>query len=293
MTGNPSPGWYPDPSGVPGQFRYWDGSAWSAAIAPTPDGPPPPGAPTPDSSANASASTGPTEPTRSSGAGWWVAAVAAVLVLVVVLTFTVRTISGEGEKAKPKPSPAEVCPTQTMTDPTPLDHPADGRVHGGALSYPRLDAPWGSVTPESRLPFGFDVYGQAVLTQANYQPGMQWQASVLVGELSVGDGFVIPSEASEIVVKCIVGAFYGENKVDRQDVVNEAQDLDGHEGWYVESELSFDIRNLNTDGELLMVWIVRTGETSSSLFYASIPNDVRPELENDARRVMEQLQVAE
>ena len=29
----PPPGWYPDPSGAPGQ-RYWDGNNWSAAAAP-------------------------------------------------------------------------------------------------------------------------------------------------------------------------------------------------------------------------------------------------------------------
>lgn len=34
-------GWYPDPSGQPGQFRYWDGSDWSAETASHPSGPPP------------------------------------------------------------------------------------------------------------------------------------------------------------------------------------------------------------------------------------------------------------
>ena len=34
-------GWYPDPSGQPGQFRYWDGSGWSAETAVHPSGPPP------------------------------------------------------------------------------------------------------------------------------------------------------------------------------------------------------------------------------------------------------------
>lgn len=32
------PGWHPDPR-VPGQLRYWDGSTWTAHIAPA--GPPP------------------------------------------------------------------------------------------------------------------------------------------------------------------------------------------------------------------------------------------------------------
>ena len=35
-------GWYPDPGGQAGMFRYWDGNAWSSAISPIPlPGPPP------------------------------------------------------------------------------------------------------------------------------------------------------------------------------------------------------------------------------------------------------------
>ncbi|WP_084635077.1 DUF2510 domain-containing protein [Propionicicella superfundia] len=26
------PGWYPDPGGAPGQFRYWDGTTWSPIV---------------------------------------------------------------------------------------------------------------------------------------------------------------------------------------------------------------------------------------------------------------------
>lgn len=37
-------GWYDDPSGQPGAFRYWDGLRWSETVADTPYGPPPSGA---------------------------------------------------------------------------------------------------------------------------------------------------------------------------------------------------------------------------------------------------------
>ncbi|KAA1250773.1 DUF2510 domain-containing protein [Mycobacterium simiae] len=42
MTGAPLPGWYPDPSGAPGQ-RYFDGQQWTyRAPLPPPTPPPPP-----------------------------------------------------------------------------------------------------------------------------------------------------------------------------------------------------------------------------------------------------------
>jgi TM2 domain-containing membrane protein YozV len=35
----PAPGWYPDPTGGPGQ-RYWDGAQWQALPPPAPTAPP-------------------------------------------------------------------------------------------------------------------------------------------------------------------------------------------------------------------------------------------------------------
>lgn len=32
-------GWFPDPSGAPGQFRFWDGSAWTESVSPDPNAP--------------------------------------------------------------------------------------------------------------------------------------------------------------------------------------------------------------------------------------------------------------
>ena len=39
----PSPGWYPDPAGTPGRYRYWDGQAWSETTTTDPAATPPPG----------------------------------------------------------------------------------------------------------------------------------------------------------------------------------------------------------------------------------------------------------
>jgi hypothetical protein len=55
---------------------------------------------------------------------------------------------------------------------------------------------------------------------------------------------------------------------------NEATTIDGREAWIVESQLSFDIPNLKTKGELLIVVIVSAG-ARSGLYYASIPDTGR------------------
>ena len=104
---------------------------------------------------------------------------------------------------------------------------------------------------------------------------------MLVGELQAGDGFFTPEQGSQIVVKCILGRFYGNNPVNSDVTVNEKTTVDGHDAWVVESQLTFDIQGLKTKGELLIVVIVAT-DTRSGIYYASIPDTV-PELVKPAR----------
>ena len=91
------------------------------------------------------------------------------------------------------------------------------------------------------------------------------------------------------MVRCILGTFYGNNEVNSDVKVNRAVTIDGHDGWEVESQLTFDIPGLKTKGELLLVAIVSTGVTAG-LYYASIP-DSRPELVQPAREALKNLKV--
>jgi hypothetical protein len=337
-----NPGWYPDPGGGQGLFRYWDGKAWSAATSPNPSAPPPSpglvgggtpqqGGQTPQQGGRPEGQAGQAgygqsgqaagygqggqpaygqsayDPSlgtayadyqelekKKSPIGWWIAGAALVIVIIVVAVLAIRAVTGgdTGTAGGPVVQPSQdACPPQsTATPEAPASHPADGRVHGGPVSYPQLGSPWGPPQGETRVPFGSDVLSQLVPVETNYDgKGANWVASVLVGELQAGDGFFTPEQGSQIVVKCILGSFYGDNPVNSNIKVNEKVTIDDHEGWLVESQLTFDIEGLETKGELLIVAIVSAGNRSG-LYYASIP-DTTPELVQPARDALEQLQV--
>ncbi len=321
-----NPGWYPDPGGGQGLFRYWDGKAWSAAVSPNPSAPPPGqgligggttqpggtaygqqdsqaygqgGQPTygqsPYGQDYGSAYTNYQElEKKKSPIGWWIAGAALVIGIIIVAVIAIRAVTGgtdTGTSGGPVGQPSQdVCPPQITASPDAAPDPADGRVHGGPVSYPRLGSPWGPPQGENRVPFGTDVQSQVVGVEINYDGGgNDWVASVLVGELQAGDGFFTPEQGSQIVVKCILGAFYGNNPVNSDVKVNEKTTIDGHDAWLVESHLTFDIAGLKTKGELLIVAIVSAGNRSG-LYYASIPDTV-PELVQPARDALAQLQV--
>jgi len=326
-------GWYPDPGGGPGLFRFWDGQAWSAATSANPGAAPPslglglpranqplgqvghqqPGQPyggqsygsqpygsqssaqlggaSPSAGGYGSAYAGYPATRKKTPLGWWLAVGALLLVVVVVAVFVVRGLGGSSvTPTAPSGQPSEnACPQQVPETTPPLTQPADGRVHGGKLSYPRLGSPWGAPQGETRVPFGSDVASQEVMVEQNYSGTESWVASVLVGELQAGDGFFTPQQGAQIVVKCILGAFYGDNEVQSNVKVNRKATIDGHDAWLVESQLSFDIPNLVTKGELLIVAIVSTGSTAG-LYYASIPDTV-PQLVQPARDALRDLKV--
>jgi hypothetical protein len=328
-----SPGWYPDPGGGQGLFRYWDGKAWSAATSPNPGAAPPSqglvGGGTPQQGGqpygqSEQAASGPGgqaaqggqpmygqsayDPSYSAYAnyqelqekkspiGWWIGGAALVIVIIVVAVLAIRAVTGgdTGTTGGPLGQPSQdVCPPQSTASPS-TEHsttlPADGRVHGGPVSYPMLGAPWSPPQGENRVPFGSDVRNQLVPVETNYDgKGANWVASILVGELQAGDGFFTPEQGSQIVVKCILGSFYGDNPVNSKVKVNEKVTIDGHEGWLVESQLTFDIPGLEATGELLIVAIVSAGNRSG-LYCASIP-DTTPKLVQPARDTLKQLQV--
>jgi hypothetical protein len=317
-------GWYPDPGGVANLYRYWDGSAWSAATSPNPQSPPPAqglvqglqdggnqaggsqggGGQNPYGQQNAYGQNAygqgqpgayadfQTAQQRRSPVGWWIAAAALLVVIVVVGVIAVRAIGGNtGTTGGGTTQPSQdVCPTSSAEPSTDQPDPNDGRVHGGPISYPRLGAPWSAPLDDNRVPFGRDVQKQQVVDQENYDgKGSGWVASVLVAELMAGDGFYTPEQGAQIVVRCILGRFYGDNAVTSDVQVNKATMIDGHDAWLVESQLSFDISGLIAKGELLIVAVVSAGPTSG-LYYASIP-DTQPELVKPARDAMAALTV--
>ncbi|MBA8796198.1 hypothetical protein FHX74_003851 [Friedmanniella endophytica] len=333
-------GWYPDPGGQPGLYRYWDGKAWSAGTSTNPASPPPSqalgGTPQPGATGSpyGAGSSGPYGGQSSGGPGgayggaygqqtgyrpggtgpaygqsqpagayqayqqagskprrwpWWIGIGAVVAIVAVVVVLVVRGVTGGGLFGSPSgQGSSDVCPTVSKT-PTESNEPNDGRVHGGPVSYPLLGSPWSAPTPDDRIPFGSDVLSQTITVEANYQPGANWVASVLIGQLIAGDGFYSPEEGSKIVVRCIIGAFYGNAVVTRDDTENKATKVDGHDAWIVRSHLSFDIPNLRTKGETMIVVIVNAGVTSG-IFYASIPDTSKQYLE-PAEEALKGLQV--
>ena len=261
----PEAGWYPDPAGS-GGLRYWDGSAWSAD----------------------------TDDTLRPSA-WQRVKGPIIIGLVTVLSLLALLFALErfgiigGDDEGPS-NPTEFCPRPEPGNASADAHPDDGRVHGGLLSFPALPPPWSLPYTDNRVPLGRDAWTQSITIEQNYEPGMNWVASVLVAELVSADGFGSPRSGMDIVSRCILGAFYSDHPVERKDLRQKDIVVDGREANLLEMQLSFDIPNVQAKGERVILVVVNTGPQTWSLYYASIPDNAQQYLPT-AQALVGKLQV--
>ena len=276
------PGWYPDPGGAPGRFRYWDGTTWSPH---TTDRPGPAGDPG-DATAR---------PRRRG----LVAALAVVALLVTIAITAVimisprvrpvtdgplptSTVSGGDDRSPtptPTPPPPPGSPTPSSATAVPLvpcpegdpnfrePHPVDGRVHGGNLSFPE-EPSFDAAAEEPRFSFAHDVTQQTT----NVDDNPAWIAQLAVGRLRASDGFVHGAKnTAESVVQCAISSsLYDPYQPSRADRRSQPITIDGRKGWLIETDITVADPDLDFAGDRAVFVVVADGQ-DWGMFFGAVP----------------------
>ncbi len=269
-----TPGWYPDPAGNPGHFRYWDGAQWSSGTTTDPGH-----APVPPSSA--------VRPPRR-GWGWIVAVITTVLVAVIAAAVIVTrqqpgasapvdtntstpTVSAWNETSTPTPQPSSSAPQSAPGQGTLVSCPSDGGTAnipvGGILQAGGLQA---TAIPGWTL--GGFTMGWAHSTEAVTDPVYPgWFSVASVSALSVADGFESPRQSAEAVMSCFASSSYYVGFTGRQDLMSHQVSIDGHPGWRLRSDIYVNLPSLpEVAGDVVNVIVVDTGSPDSlGLFVSS------------------------
>jgi hypothetical protein len=255
----PAQGWYPDPSGRHGSFRWYDGRSWTHHTTTDPGGPvPAPG------------------PRRRRGA--LVAVLVGGLVLVLAVAGVAVQVSRSGAGG-PRPAPStsawdeQTTPSPPLPsasgDPDPSDDPGaqvpcepaaggepppeqPGRVSGGPLSFPVIDG-WQAPTDSTRFPHGRSA---RVTALRMVEEDLPWQSSAEVGELVLGS---IPAveQAPAALLECVLtSSFYASVDVRVAESRTTAVRVDGHPGVQLDARITFDHPRLRTQGSVLRFVVV-------------------------------------
>lgn len=279
-----APGWYPDPSGAPNQYRYWDGTQWSAQTMPAGGPPNTTGAPM-----NATGGR------RGPRWGLITAGIAALVVIGLVTMWLVRpqgqnvatedsntaapTGSQWAETARPStPPPTAPAPSQATLAACPVGastptntYPDDGRIHGGELKFTKVPA-W----PQEyvRMSWVHDHHSQT----HQVIPG-RWFSMVSVGALKTSDGFEDPQTSAYQVMSCFATSTYYQGYKGRENVLAEPVTIDGRPGFHLRTEIYIeDTPTLpNIKGDVVDVIVVDTDNPESlGVFISSATIDDDP-----------------
>jgi len=258
-------GWYPDPDGTPGRFRYWDGNGWSQLTTGDPHRTPAPA--NPDN----------TGTKRRTDRGWVVALVALAVVTVIAVVVMVLVTGGlPGVHTSASEDTNSSTPTvsawdETSSPTTPPPPPTDvggvwvdcpdttgqgntaqvpGRLTSGPLSvaYPSSYATdwWGFFS----LAYDFHAVDRPV--------GGNYVSTIGLGLISHADGFTDLTTTANQVMQCWSTTYHPRDTNPEILIPGEQISVSGHTAWHIEWHIIY-LMGEPIPGEILDVIIVDMG----------------------------------
>lgn len=282
------PGWYPDPAGTPGQFRYWDGQSWSSQTTDDPARATAPGA----------TSTMPNPTTAAAPGRGGRGGLAVVLAALVALALLVWALLSMGGSSSPKLVPEDTnsasptgpvwneksaTPSAPGSSPAPSNGamvdcptlggmgskgPINGQLRGGGLVATEIPG-WDSSSTFT-LPWTQDLSSQSKTIYSYNNGSGAWFSVSAVGALPKGEGFIDPKVSAEQMMSCFATSSYYSDFTGRKDLVSEAVTVSGHKGWHLRAEVTVDMPELpQVQGDVIDVVVVDTGSATTLGTYVS------------------------
>jgi len=280
------PGWFPDPGGQPGMFRYWDGAAWTQQLSADPPAPTPPG--------------------RNNRSGMVLAMIAGVVLVAVIAFFVApRLFGGSGptptrsvptgspsgsawdETTRPTPTPTPTpSPTPTPTGPPETSLPCpkydeaevNGRLYGGGLSVPVIDDPRWTVNAVRTIPWAICATG----LERSITP--IWVSEVILAGIQPRSKTGSLEEQALAISSDSVDRFYKPNEGTLRMLSSKATSVDGLDAWELRYEVRIDyLANIPGDNVDVVVVQHSDGSRSALLTFATIGDTETQRQVNNSR----------
>lgn len=269
------PGWYPDPAGGQGRYRFWDGNAWTNHTTLDPRQPPP--RPEPRTSSG-----------RRGNLNWlWIVGGVVLLTVVALLIWVFMpggrgpggfvpvpedtnsaspTVEGWDETSRPTPPPTTAadlvtCPYTLNQDQTRQHN--DGRLRGGGLVVDKIQG-WRDAEMYLQWVSDFNTQMDTV------RPG--WVSNIGVGQLNAEDGFLDPQTSARQSMECFASSGYYLNFTERIDLVNEATTVSGYPAWRIRAEVRIESADMpEIEGDVVDIIVVDQGDPERmGIFVSSV-----------------------
>lgn len=290
------PGWYPDPAGQPGVYRWFDGRDWTEqTTGGSSDGQGTGGGGAGGDGPGGNGSGGGRGPGRIILGGIVVVLLGALVVWLVLRqgnssdqgearpdnNTSTPTVSPWNEKSSsPKAGSSVVkCPQGTTSQAAPT---ADGRLHSGPISVAEIDG-WGD--DDLIMPWVRQINSQSDVVYT--ASPTSWMSVSGVGQLATADGFSAPKDAARMMTQCFASSQYYSGYTGSKVVSQQEFERNGHAGWWIRSEIYVSMSGLpQVKGDVVDVVVMDTGNSDFLGVYfnsATIGDSSRQKLVDAAR----------
>lgn len=260
-----APGWYPDPANT-GGYRYWDGNGWTNQ---TSGGAGPGGAP---------------DGGKSGGNKTWIWFTIALVVIGAVVvallwrpaalfpetpedTNSARPSGSQWNELEPTEEPSDPddigpgelveCPRNATDDFSEIG--PDGRMTSGGLSF-EARGNWRS--RPAYMPWIHEHNGQSREITSS------WQSNLSVGVIRKDEGFTAPRQAAESIMECMSSSSLFQGFNGREDLLNEAFELDGKQGWRITANVRVDNQG-DIEGDVVDIIVLDLGDAETFSIFIS------------------------
>ena len=288
MTVAPRPGWYPDPAGATGLYRWWDGSSWAEVTSDSAQAPPPL----------------PVESEAVAGGGAPLRRVSPVRVVTVLtlgfalfvsasigLGLVIWRDSSNTSAQRALGAPAGL-PSAGGTDPIGY---LDERTRTATIGPASLTMPGDPyvLSPDPMVVRGvLDLlFWASAPVHARYDGKHDWSSGVLLGRVAApGDAGDLQTEGT-LAVRGLSQAIFDRHATELKAMTSKQRTVDGQPAMLFSAQVHYSVDRLPSRYDTVTALLVKLDDGSLIMAASSVPNDANSDVTRQASDALRTLQV--
>jgi hypothetical protein len=278
VTAAPRPGWYPDPAGASGLYRWWDGSQWAEITSDSVHAPPPLVISTEPADDNASRHPSPLRIAAALGLGFALFISASIGLGLAIWpnqtnTSAQRAAGGSGG-----------IPTVGSLGTDPVGY-LDERTRTATIGPASVTMPGDPyvLSPDPMAIGGvLDLlFWASAPVHSRYDGKHDWSSGVLLGRVAQSSQGDLESQGA-LALHRLSNAIFDHHPTELKGLSWDEHAVDGRPGMRFSAQVYYSVDQLASRYDTVTALLVRLDDGSLIMVASSVPNDADPDLARQA-----------
>jgi Protein of unknown function (DUF2510) len=280
VTAAPKPGWYPDPAGAPGLYRWWDGSDWADVTSDSVQAPPPLALPIEAAGSVAPhRRASPLQIAAALGLGFALFVSASIGLGLAIWpnqsnTSAQRAAGGSGGL----PSVGSVG-----TDPVGY---LDERTRTATIGPASLTMPGDPYILSPDL-----LFWASAPVHARYDGKHDWSSGVLLGRVAQSSSQDELETEGALALHRLSNAIFDRHATELKGLKWEEHAVDGRPGMLLSARVYYSVDRLPSRYDTVTALVVRLDDGSLIMAASSVPNDAESDVASQAADALNTLNI--